>query len=474
MANWTQKQMLVAITGGAITICLCAAGGVWYTYGVIEEVEQQIVSKKAAVAAADTKIAQIPVLEKDVIILRENLDEYVKILPDTRELNSFVRGLQAFDRQSGVQSTGLVPRTKANAKVVDRFSPIEYSYEMTGTLWQALKFMNLVENFERFISIKDFNITSGARNRANDGREGGDVVHTIKMTLQTYQYNGKASGKEAVIPDYAAQKEALREEIYKRMQAIRIDRYEHKGPGGRRDVLVDPRERGGDNRLDGPTQAEQHAVLDRYVSEVTKLREMMQRIKKADTTLFEQYSLEKGLKEGIEKLQSEMQGDVSRVSYAPYRLRWAKEVVAPIDELRAQMVAAKLEAAKTDPFLTKKDMEQLIADMATDCSTGQLEQAKTRYEAVSDRLAVPPEDPRHKLAVDAKSWHVKAATAIDFKGLDLRVQGIVVNRGGRSGVLLNGETYEEGDYVADDLMIKLVEEEQIWFVFRGLTLVRTM
>src|SRR5688572_8000659 len=334
MPNWTQKRMLVAIGGGAITICLSAAGGVYYTYGLIDEVEQQVAQKRDAVTAADAKIAQIPATEKDVIILRENLDEYVKILPDTGELNSFVRSLQAFDRQSGVQSTGLVPRSKPNSKVVDRFTPIEYTYEMTGTLWQALKFMNLVENFERFISIKDFNITSGAKDRRNDGREGGDVVHKINITLLTYQYNGKASGKEAVIPDYAAQKEALREAIYARMQTIRLDRYDHRGPGGRRDILVDPRERGGDFRTEGPTQAEQRAVLDRYVGEITKLREMMQRVKKSDTTLFEQYTLEKGLKEGIEKVQSEMDGDASRVSYAPYRLRWAKEVVSPLEELR--------------------------------------------------------------------------------------------------------------------------------------------
>ena len=63
----------------------------------------------------------------------------------------------------------------------------------------------------------------------------------------------------------------------------------------------------------------------------------------------------------------------------------------------------------------------------------------------------------------------KAAAA-----LDLDVQGVVVNGTGRSGVLMNGEVFEEGDYIADDLLVKMVEEEQIWFVFRGLTLVRTM
>ena len=69
---------------------------------------------------------------------------------------------------------------------------------------------------------------------------------------------------------------------------------------------------------------------------------------------------------------------------------------------------------------------------------------------------------------------MKATTAIEFKALDLKVQGVIVDHNGRSGVLLNGEVYEEGDYIAEDLLVKMVEEEQIWFVFRGLTLVRTM
>ena len=51
---------------------------------------------------------------------------------------------------------------------------------------------------------------------------------------------------------------------------------------------------------------------------------------------------------------------------------------------------------------------------------------------------------------------------------------MIVNGVGTSGVLLNGEVFEEGEFVQDDLLVKMVEEEKVWFVFRGLTLVRTM
>lgn len=472
MANWTQKKLLLTIGGTSFAMCLLAGVGIYYTEGLIEEVEAKVADQEKAIEAADKRIALIPALEKSVIILRENLDEYVKILPNEKELSDFLRMLQTFDRQTGVQSKGLLNRQRQEAKG-EQFTPIEYSYDMSATMWQCMKFMNLVENFERFVSITDFSIMSGGSKATEDPQSGGESVHQVKLTLQTYRYNGKAGSKEVQIPDYAAQKEALREEIWANQQKIRIDRYAFRGDQGRRDILVDPRERG-DVTLNGRSQADQRAVLDRYVGEVARLREIQTKIKKQDTTLFEQYSLEKALKEGLEKLALGIQSDGTQVTYAPYRLRWSKDVVSPYEELRGLVTAAKEPANRKDPYLGERELRQLVADMESDCATGQLEQAKNRYEALGSRLNVPNEDPRHALAVAAKSCHVKASTALDFKGLDLKVQGVVVNHDGRSGVLLNGETYEEGDYVSDDLLVKKVEEEQIWFVFRGLTLVRTM
>ena len=473
MANWSQKKMLVTIGAVTLLVVAASAGGVYWAQGLMEEIDVQIKAKADEVVAADRKINQIPAVEKEVIILRENLDEYVKILPDNDELTTFVRMLNQFERQSGIVGTNLIKKNQRRGKAQGRFTPIEYNYEMTATLWQGLKFMNLIENYERFVSITDFSIATGTGPREEQSREG-EAVHTIRLTMVTYTYNKPGTGNAVEIPSYADRKAELREGTWKRTQAIRIDHYEHKGVQGRRDIFVDPRERG-DLRADGPSPAEQRAVLEKYIGEITTLTEMLDRIRDDDTTLFEQYSLEKRFKAELAKLLGGVDEDAGRISYAPYRLRWAKEVVEPLQGLREQLdQAVAVEPQKKDPYLPKDEMEFLVQEMATDCGNGQLQQAAERYEAVSDRLGVPVTDPRHELAVLAKSWHVKATTAMDFKGLDLQVQGVVVNRNGRSGVLLNGEVYEEGDYVADDLLVKLVEEEQVWFVFRGLTLVRTM
>jgi Tfp pilus assembly protein PilO len=474
MASWTQKKQLIAICGGAALVCALAVGGVFYAQGLIAEIETSIDGKQQSIVAAEQKIGQIPALEKEAIILRENLGEYVKILPDTKALNDFVRMINQFQNQSGIKGTGLILKKAAAPKGSERFALIEYSYEFKGTLWEFLKFVNLVENYERFVSISDFTIQSGDKGKQAETRDG-DVVHSVRLTLQTYSYNGKPSGKEAVIPDYDGQVQALSEEIFKRLQLIRIEKYNQKGNQGRRDILVDPRVRG-DEQLSGALpQKEQYPILQRYLSEVQGLDDMLQRMRRQDTTMFEQYSLEKRIKEGLAKVTVGVETDTSRITYGPYKAQWVKDVVQGIERVRAGIAdGSRLDPKHVDPYLPQKELEQLVVDLQADCHAGQLEEAKTRYESVSNQLNVPASDPRHELAVAAKAWHVKATTALDFRSLDLRLQGVVVNRGGRSGVLLNGEVYEEGEYVSDELLIKLVEEEQVWFVFRGLTLVRTM
>ena len=75
----------------------------------------------------------------------------------------------------------------------------------------------------------------------------------------------------------------------------------------------------------------------------------------------------------------------------------------------------------------------------------------------------------------AKAMHIKVKTALEFRRLELKIQGVLVNHeGGRSGLLVNGSVYEEGEYLSAELMLRRVEEEQVYFVFRGLTLIRTL
>jgi hypothetical protein len=197
-------------------------------------------------------------------------------------------------------------------------------------------------------------------------------------------------------------------------------------------------------------------------------------MKRTDITLFEQYALEKGIKEGIEGIESNITADQDRVTYAPYRLRWAREVVTPFADLRTQIAMANVEpAAPTAPWRCGS------SDNSSPTWTRTAAAVSSKWRRTASRPWLPDSTCRRPIRVTS-SWcrpsrcTPRPAPRLDFKGMDLKIQGVVVNHDGKSGVLLNGDVYEEGDYVSDELLVKLVEEDQIWFVFRGLTLVRTM
>lgn len=477
MAKLTEKQKMLAVGGAALGLCLIAGAGVLWANGLIDELEQTIEQKRGEIAAAEQKITKIPGTEKEVVILRENLGEYVKILPEDQGLEDFVKMLNQFEQSSGIQTINFQPSRPArkdgkDGKVVERFERIEYQYELTATLWQFMKFINSIENYERLVSITDYAITP-VRAREAETREG-DVVHSIKLTMETYTYNPASTGQDVTIPDYNDKKDLLREEIVKRMQPIRLDRYEHRGSRGRRDIFVDPREREG--QAEGAPVEEQRAILERYLGEVQRLRAVSTKLAKPDLTIFDQFTFERELKEGLTKLDEAVQevAQKQQITSPSLRQRWVKEVVEPLTDMKGTRSGAN-EREMRDPYLSAEEMQQLVDSMSQLMTEGDLQSASDRFEAISPRLLVPESDPRYSLAVAAKVLHVRVKTAIDFSALDLKIQGVVVNHeGGRSGVLLNGNVFEEGEYVSDELMLRRVEEEQVWFVFRGLTLIKTL
>ncbi|GDY01034.1 hypothetical protein LBMAG49_03630 [Planctomycetota bacterium] len=474
MAKLNEKQKLMAIGGSAFAICLLAGGGVYWANGLIDEVTQSIKVQDEAIAIAESKIRKIPATEKEVIILRENLAEYVKILPDTQALNEFVTTLNQFATTSGVLTQNFQPGkvAKLDTKTPQKFSKIEYDYDMTATLWQFLKFINLIENYERFISITDYSVSqiSGREAEQRDG----DQVHSFKVKMETYVYNAKASGQDVEIPNYDKRRDDLKEEIWRRIRTIEIEKYEHRGGRGRRDIFIDPRDHEG--KPDGPPVEEQKAIIERFIGDLQKLKDLVSKRRKPDLTIFDIYTIDKDIAEGVDKVEIGAQEVAARqqISASPLRLRWVKEVVEPLAELRSAR-AMKDTRTHTDPFLSGEEIMQLIGSMTKLAEEGDLEGADQRYESVAQKIIVPLTDPRHDLAIAAKAMHIKVKTAIDFKNLELKIQGFIVNKeGGRSGILVNGSVFEEGEYLSDELMLRKVQEEQVYFVFRGLTLIRTL
>ena len=104
---------------------------------------------------------------------------------------------------------------------------------------------------------------------------------------------------------------------------------------------------------------------------------------------------------------------------------------------------------------------------------GDLEMARSRYDAVRSKVDVPRGHSSYGKSITVKGLYIRALRAIEFSNLLLNIQGVVVNQNGKSGLLMNNVVLEEGDYVNDNLFVKAIGAEQVTFVYKGFTLIKT-
>jgi Tfp pilus assembly protein PilO len=240
MRQLSEKQIMLIIAGAGLLLAGGAFGGVYWAKTCIEEEKARIVDLDGKIAEAEKKKERIVRDEEEVIILRENVAEYVKILPESAELTDYQRTIQSFATNSGVVLSSVTPGTTSGGKT-SAFIQIQYNLAFRATLWQFMKFLNMFESYRRFVKVTSFRLEAG---KAAKGNAADDVVHQFSLSVVTYTYNQQAGEKKPVkIANYNAKRDRLREDIYRERQNIKIDRYTFKGPRSRRDVFVDPRRR---------------------------------------------------------------------------------------------------------------------------------------------------------------------------------------------------------------------------------------
>ncbi len=61
----------------------------------------------------------------------------------------------------------------------------------------------------------------------------------------------------------------------------------------------------------------------------------------------------------------------------------------------------------------------------------------------------------------------EAKAQVAFDKLPLRITGIAYEEGGKAMILMNGRTYQLGEYVDKDLLIDGIDEQNVYFRYKG-------
>jgi type IV pilus assembly protein PilO len=161
MVNWSEleskyKLLIVALA------CLIAGGAVWYL--LIRPLEQAnqldrqaLQSKRAEIAQLRPYQARIVQLTREIESLQQQVESHRKIVPEERQIDSFIRSVQQEAHSSGIE----IRRYTVMPVVAREFyseSPVEL--ELDGPFFGVLQFYERLAGMERLVNVSGLQMSN--------------------------------------------------------------------------------------------------------------------------------------------------------------------------------------------------------------------------------------------------------------------------------------------------------------------------
>lgn len=463
MAVQFQKKAVLILLGYLGTLG-AAGGGGWYCYEQYKQARDEEASVKKQIEMAEIKIKRVPALETDVICLRENVSELVKILPDSKEVNEFVNKINDFAAESNVRIDSLRDE-KDKSKKKEVFDKVIYKATMTANLEQFLAFLSLCEGWERFVRVTSVEVKAGDW---DDDMAREEVTHDIAVELETYSYGGNDDpAKSTTILNYEKRREALRDEIVSRRAEIRVERYNFVPNTLRRDPFVDPRRRLSDERDGGLPYPEQKSLVDGLLARAEELRSLTEAVVAPGTNFIRRLELETEIDQKSIRLQRDLDDITTARSISDSSLkRRIEREVMPI--VKALMERDQNAAAAA----TLEDLRRFRRDMIALLDEADYSGVLKKHEIIKGRIDPAGLSPEaagllHEIGKAA----LQAEIALEFQTKDIEIGGAIVGEEG-SVVIVNKHVLQEGDALEDGLTVHRIATDRIEFLYRGVVLAR--
>jgi Tfp pilus assembly protein PilO len=450
---------------------LCTAGagtGSWFIWKQCNDLEDQAQALAEQVTAAKQRIAGIDDLEDQVIVLRENVENYVQVLPSEAEVNEFYRKLEDFRKFAGVTILDLKPqpqRTKLTSSAV--FDRAEYRMKFTGTYAQFLQFISRLENYQRFVSISEVKIAAADRDRRD--KSDAEPVHSVDLTLVTYVYLGDDVGKGVSIPAYELKKEKLADQIQDANRQLALERFQLLSASGRRDPFVDPRMRGKAGA--GQGIEDQRGLLNKVIARIEECNKLLELMNTANSVIREmEYKVQAINMVAEIQTQVDDVGARGGLGDAQVKREWDKRVLPELAKLRSRIGEDDTNATTTSTARLR--MKQALVAMEQHYESGDYAGCVKDFELVKSLQIADIADPEMiRDQSRMEDLYRAAQTAVEFARKKLVVSGLVVEPGAESVAIINHTVYRAGDALEDDLILTEIHEDHLKFEFKGVALV---
>jgi Tfp pilus assembly protein PilO len=486
ITNRRQQVLVGSIVCGVAVLGLLG----WLIYSdleAIKDTQKSSQTMQAKLRKAEADIDTIRDFEDRVLILRERVKEYVRILPDDTEIHEFVDKLTQFAQEAGVDlvqldDTGAQRRVGPKSKKKEAFERVVYKLKLRSQTDSLLRFLSLFENqYRRFVRITSMKV---ALDRAGKTREPDPVTgvlpppppHAVDLELETYRYNPKQKGDKGAV---AIQNESEKlASLYTegRLSADTEDLdlavYNFTPSPQRRDPFTDPRRRMGLENAISPSEREhQEATLDRLR---TRLEELQAQIE-------------------VESAESNFVARVQLVSVNDRALAEFDQELAEVTKAETFTVPELADAYQKEvrqPFaalMESRNLTPMDAEIQLQHARGYVERMRqalegrdyaqvVRLDGGLDAMRNDSEGIRGLKEILAEAQHLKdlAEAHLEFEAKELVFGGSVYKKKnpGDSVVIINQRAYSPGEMIEEGLVVKAITAGEVTFDFRGITVTR--
>ncbi|MFT7486464.1 MAG: hypothetical protein ACI9F9_002319 [Candidatus Paceibacteria bacterium] len=461
------KAVWIGILGGGALL----AGGLGYLiftiFGTLDQKRLESDGLRTKIAQSRKLIEGTSGLEREVIVQREMSVVISNILPDNEDMNNWVRVIQGFSDESGVQIRGFKKKpaqSRGKKESESAFDEVTYSFTIESDTFQLLEYFNMVETHKRFMRIPLFKVAAARREQVE---ETGLASHKVNLDIQTFVYEPPSEASTVKIEGYDRKRNLMVGEINRRRQDLVLASYTYRGARGRRDPFVDPRVPvEGGSVLTVPEQMEIVEGLVKDMENVSLIFAEVQASQNVIEEMMARADLEKALamlQESVRRVEAE-----GAITYLPSQRRFQLEVVDALGELYIAMGNAQ---EPLGPSVEK--LREVLEAMNRHFDFEEFDLALDAYALVSSQMDYIASDPIRKPFVERlRHKALVARIVLEFEDFDLDVRGISIMEGAPSVAHINGYSVSVGDMLEHDLIINEIRTNEIEFIYRGVVLAR--
>jgi Tfp pilus assembly protein PilO len=464
----SEKQLLILTIG--ITTLLAGGLGflIWSDLQSVDEENKKIEQIRAQIGTAEREIAMIPSREYQVIADREMADKEVAFLPGETEIETFWEVIESFAEESGVRISEISSRAASKSSRRGRskssIQRVPQILSLNGTIDEFLRFINLVENYDRIINVLQYTISAGKA-----PSEDGKVRHSIRLALTTFTYSKKVTNTIVSIPKYEEKKE--HPQVKRHLSRIKIqerETYTLRTALGRRDPFVDVRRRVETTAAGEPEDREaQEAILDNLIEEIRSLREGID-IEAHLRKIGDLFRLAQQIKENREsfRMVARRIDEVQRgklITSRDLQERFRDEVLDPFQQMREQV----LKGPDANPRLTLAQVEEWHEKIATSFDERQWKKVQEDVRDFADlsKQGKWVDDDARSLAMQVLNFQHRAKVIQSFEKRRVVISTILYSPHAVSVAVINGKQLTEGDALDPEGRVLVVEIGESYVIF---------